>query len=863
MARFRKRKAAIRGMEGATPVERLVLRTPATFRRRLLAVAAVTILALAAVSGLLAWRQYRANQHRAVNDLNARVVLVGRLVDSSVDGGISTLETAATAPVIMRVDRRAMAPYFARVLATGGRLFTGGMGWVDLGGNLQVTSKGPPPTPVNVADREYFQQVVATKKPYVSSGLFSKGEKKPTVVVAVPTFGAGGKLTGVLTGLILLNPSQTNGLSESRQSQELGFTGLTMVDRSGQLITGDLKHVQNEAALAQMDEQAQGDLKGVDGLDGGSHHVIAFATASTLDWKIAIDRSESSLYGAARRSLLVDLLSIGIAALVALVIFALLARRSRREIEERGEHAQSWSRLTRSLAVAATPAEVADALLDSVQEIFTDAVAVIAVDTETGQEIRATSSLPGWRRVPGDSERLRAIAELAHGETRTISLERSKHRELYVGFGGRLKALHVVPILEASGDASGGIAILTARTRLAASEWELLGAYAAQAARALDRARAYEHEHELAMRLQRSLLPADLPQAPGLSLAGEYLAGGTGIEIGGDWYDAVLRPDGILELCVGDVSGRGVGAATIMGRQRNTFRAYAYDCDSPAEVLRRMIRHVNEDEMITAACVTVDPVEGALRYSCAGHPPPLLLDRDTGTVVRLDGASSPPLGVAEPSDVVEQQLLLPERATLALYTDGLVERRGESIEDGIDVLARELSRGPEVSAQSALASIGGSIGAPTDDVALLIASLEPAASFAVELSAEPEILPGVRRRLRGWLTRHGFGESSGEIVLAVSEALNNAIEHAYREPGGTVRLHVSVDGGPLRVEVADRGRWREPVPNTERGRGIMLMKSMMDSVEIESNGDGTTVRLARGLQGDRAEEAAASIGAAN
>ena len=82
------------------------------------------------------------------------------------------------------------------------------MGWVDLGGNLRVTSTGPPPTPVNVAGREYFQRVVATKKPYVSSGLLSKGEKKPTVVVAVPTFGAGGKLTGILTGLILLNPSQ-------------------------------------------------------------------------------------------------------------------------------------------------------------------------------------------------------------------------------------------------------------------------------------------------------------------------------------------------------------------------------------------------------------------------------------------------------------------------------------------------------------------------------------------------------------------------------------------------------------------------------------------------------------------------------
>jgi serine/threonine-protein kinase RsbW len=371
-----------------------------------------------------------------------------------------------------------------------------------------------------------------------------------------------------------------------------------------------------------------------------------------------------------------------------------------------------------------------------------------------------------------------------------------------------------------------------------------------------------EREHAVASTLQRSLLPDALPSTPGIDLTGRYQAGGAGLEIGGDWYDAVLRPDGILELCVGDVSGRGVGAATIMGRQRSTFRAYAYDCDSPGEVLRRMIRHVNEDEMITAACVTVDLLEGVLAYACAGHPPPLLLDRDSRTVTRLNGASSPPLGVAEAVDIVEQRLSLPSRVALALYTDGLVERRGESIEEGIDVLAQAISAGPEVSPEAALAAIGEKIGAPTDDVALLIACVEPAASFAIELPATPEILPGLRRRLRAWLAHHGLAEAAGEIVLAVSEALNNSIEHAYAEPGGIVRLAMSVDDGLLRVEVADRGRWQEPQPSDERGRGIMLMRSMMDNVEIDSDADGTRTRLARRAGGSREEPSPAPLTAA-
>jgi anti-sigma regulatory factor (Ser/Thr protein kinase) len=840
-------------MDGAGPVERLVLRTPTTFRRRLIAVAALAVVALAAVSGFLAWRQYRDNQHRAVTDLNARVVLVGGIIDTGVAGGISTLQAVADAPSVRAADTALMSRYFKRVKAGGGKLFTGGIGWIDAAGDVGAssstsTSRG------NVADRQYFRQVMATHQPYVSIGLIGRNNGQPLVVVAVPTFDPQGKPSGVVTGAILLK-----NLGSKVQNDELGFSGLTIVDRDGQLILSGLEPVANRPLLAKIQKLGTGDVKGTEGLAGGSHHIVAFATSKVPGWTIAIDRSESSLYAAGRHSLQLELVSLGGAVLVVLAILALLAKRSRREIETAGEQAQSWSRLARSLAVAATPAEIADTLLDAVQEVFRDAVVVVSVDSETGEEIRATSGLPGWRRVPGDTERLRSIAAVARGGPRTRSLERQGDlRGLYLAFGRTLKALHGLPIPDTSGEPGGGIGLLTARSRLEPVEWELLGAYATQAARSLERAWAFEHEHELAVRLQRSLLPSDLPRAPGITLAGEYLAGGKGIEVGGDWYDAVRRPDGILELCVGDVSGRGVGAATVMGRQRSTFRAYAYDHESPAEILRRMIRHVQEDEMITAACVTIDPIEGVLTYSSAGHPPPLLVDRASGEVIRLDGASAPPLGVADPGDMIEQRVQLPANATLALYTDGLVERRGESIEDGIDVLGRTLAGGAKVSAEGTLTEIAQAIGSPTDDVALLVASVTPASAFGIEVPARSDILPDVRRRLRAWLGRQGFAAAAPEVVLAVSEALNNAIEHAYSGAGGVIDLRMSAEGSLLRIEVTDRGEWRQSMPSDERGRGMMLMNTLMDRVEIVTNGEGTRVILERRGRGEPVIAAAAA-----
>jgi anti-sigma regulatory factor (Ser/Thr protein kinase) len=837
-ARLRTRKTG-----GTGPVERLVLRTPATFRRRMIAGAVIGVALLAAVSVLVIWRQYRDDQHRAVSDLNTRVLLVGAVVNSYISGGISTLDSIAAAPSVVRPQPTLMDAYFKR-LAAGSGVFNGGIGWVDPEGQVTASSSG---ASVDVADRDYFQHVMKTGRPYVSSGLVGRHLKQQLVVVAVPTRDAAGHLTGILTGAIKLKS-----LGQSAQTRDLAFEGLTIVDRDGKLLLGNLSPVADSTVLARIRHAGTGVFKNTPGIEGGSHHIVAFTTAAVPGWTIALDRPASSVYAAARRSLILELASIGAAVLAVLVLLALVAKRSRREIEARGGHAQTWTTLTRTLAGAARPAEVADALLEAVESVFPDAIAVVVVDSETGEEVRAASNLPGWRRVPGDGERLRTIASLATEGPGTRSLERERSlRDIYLTFRRKLKALHAYPIAGAGGSPLGGIAILTERTSLDATEWELLGVFVSQAVQALTRARVFEHEHELAVRLQRSLLPADLPSIPGLALAGAYMAGGAGVEVGGDWYDAVIRPDGILQLCVGDVSGRGIAAATIMGRQRGTFRAYAYDCVSPAEILRRMLRHVGGDEMITAACVTVDPVAGRIGYSCAGHPPPLLLDRSTGEVARLQDASAPPLGVAQPDEIVEQWQPLPDRALLALYTDGLVERRGEDIDAGIDALAETISADPDLSADGAVASVADAIGAPTDDVALLLGSVEPSQGFSLELPARPDVLATLRRRMRSWLDRTEFDEASaGEILLAVCEAVNNSIEHAYEANGngaapGTVFLTATVDEEKLHVEVTDKGCWLVAEPKDERGRGFHLMNGLMDSVEVDAGAAGTRIVLER------------------
>lgn len=816
----------------------------AGFRRRLAVTAVVAVAAVVAVSIGLAVRQYHHAQRTALDDLRSRTVVAAAVVDAYFAGDVATLEAVAEAPSFVGLDRSRMEAYLRRLEPTNGRLFNAGVSWIDRRGLLKVTTAAPPSRPTSLADRSYFQRVVATGKPYVSGGLVGRASGEPVVVVAVPTRTANGRVSGVLAASVRLKS-----VRDRRATLDLGYAGIEIVDRNGRLLLSGLAPVRNADLLARLRRGASGVVTGTAGLGGTGDDVVAYATAALPGWRIVIDRSRSSVNAAARRSLVLQLGSVGAVAFLVFAMVALAVRRSRRDHELQESRARAWGELTRALAAAGTPDEVATALVTFLSAAFPYAMTVVVFDSIDGSRSTRISSPLSWRRVTADPRIMDEIARRAVERRQSVLLERVPALRPAIALSGRrLRSLHSLPMHGGDGEVIGGIALVRASEEpLEPGEWALYGSFAEQAAQALRRSRRSEHDHQVAIGLQRSLLPEALPEVAGVALAGHYRAGAEGVEVGGDWYDAVRRRDGILLLCVGDVIGRGIAAATLMGRLRDAFRAHAYEFGSPAEIVRRMLQHTADEEMmITLACAALDPFSGEVAYSCAGHPPPLLID-DAGAVTRLDDAGAPPLGVADPASIQEERLTVSGRATILLYSDGLIERRGRSIDEGIDVLGAVVAADPAKPIERMIAEVGAEIGPGSDDVAFLVARLtgEPM-PFELEISASPAELSAVRRRLRTWLLHRRFEPAEAEeIVLAVGEACNNAVEHAYDDELGSVWIRVDEDGETLRATVRDRGRWRDGSSGEDRGRGIAIMRTLMDTAVVETSPEGSEAVLER------------------
>lgn len=251
----------------------------------------------------------------------------------------------------------------------------------------------------------------------------------------------------------------------------------------------------------------------------------------------------------------------------------------------------------------------------------------------------------------------------------------------------------------------------------------------------------YEHERDIAETLQRALLPEAAPDLPGLAVATRYFPGGAGLQVGGDWYDVFPMPGGRLGVAVGDVVGHGVAAAAVMGQLRVALRAYAVEFASPATVLSclgRLAKSLDDSQMATALYGVVDPHSATIELASAGHPPPLIVSAD-GEVSFLELDSAPPLGVLvdlPPTQVVER--LEPGSAVL-FYTDGLVERRGASIEDGMATVAAAAAGPGDLDALCDRVSDAMRVEEASDDVALLALSLVPIPGW--ESAAVPRASP--------------------------------------------------------------------------------------------------------------------------
>jgi sigma-B regulation protein RsbU (phosphoserine phosphatase) len=375
--------------------------------------------------------------------------------------------------------------------------------------------------------------------------------------------------------------------------------------------------------------------------------------------------------------------------------------------------------------------ELLDELLNRVSHMLeVDFAAIVLAEDDNTLHVGATRGLPkdlGELRLrPGEG----FVGRVAVAR-RPIVLEHVRDSDVIPPLrGSGIESLMGVPLM-VEGRVT-GVMPLGSYTRRAFTpeEVRLTQLAADRMALAIEHARLFEREHRIAETLQRSLLPNVLPSVPGLAVAARYLPARAEAQVGGDWYDVVELTTGGLALSIGDVSGHGIEAAALMGQLRNVLRIAALDGDDAAAAMTRVDRllhsqRVRDDSIATAVFVRLNGDGRTLEMASAGHPPPLIV-RPDGSADFIDHPRSLPLGVLAGATRQSGSCEVTPGSLVVLYTDGLVERRGASIVEGLERLARaaaEAGRDPEAACDHVLKTMLGDEG-PADDVALLAVAVD-------------------------------------------------------------------------------------------------------------------------------------------
>jgi serine phosphatase RsbU (regulator of sigma subunit)/anti-sigma regulatory factor (Ser/Thr protein kinase) len=487
-----------------------------------------------------------------------------------------------------------------------------------------------------------------------------------------------------------------------------------------------------------------------------------------------------------------------------------------------------------------------------------DTAAVLLLDEDLGvlvaraargleEEVRQGVRVPLARgfagRVAAEAQPI-VIEDLDHAEVVNPILRQKGIRSLLgvpVHVEGRVIGVMHVGTLQQRDFNDGDIAVL----QLAAD----------RAALAIDNARVAE-QRAITEVMQRTLLPDALPDVPGLRFSAKYLPAGSGVKIGGDWYDVFQLANGRLAFVIGDVVGRGVLAASVMAEIRTALRAYVMEGHELTEVislLNELLVSMGRSRSATAAILELDLESSQLEAVSAGHLPVLMVPPGGGEPAFLDVPQGLPLGIRAGGEYECARHPFTVGSALLLYTDGLVERRAEAIDEGLERLRRAAERAAAADDASFAdrvyrALLGGL--ALDDDIALLaIESLPLGSSLELTLDANPAVLAGLRRTLGRWLASGRASEQDlFGIALAASEAAANAIEHAYGGRDGCFTVSCQRDDSQVCVTVRDSGRWRESRPYG-RGRGLAIMRALVDSADVHNDADGTTVSLIKRLNG--------------
>ncbi|MCV7402847.1 SpoIIE family protein phosphatase [Mycobacterium fragae] len=412
------------------------------------------------------------------------------------------------------------------------------------------------------------------------------------------------------------------------------------------------------------------------------------------------------------------------------------------------------------------------------------------------------------------------------------------------------KSRGIIAVLSGGGDVALWLELRAPR-RVSAEDRLLVTVLAGHLGLAIQHVRQFESARETSLTLQHAMLsPTELP--PGFAV--RYEPAVPPLEIGGDWYDVLPIGDHRIGIIVGDCVGRGLSAAAVMGQLRSSARALLLTGAEPAMLLQQLdaAAQLIPDAFCTTVFLAIlDTEAGAFSYSCAGHLPAVLAAPQSEPVL-LSDARSVPLAVQHKGSRPQTSVVLPPGSTLMLYTDGLVERRDASIDDGIaqvaEIVANGMHQPVDAVAESLLAEMAPAAGYD-DDVAIVVYR-RPYPPLVIEKYAAADELSDIRHQLAAWARAARIPDAlATDIVLAVNEACANSIEHGYREhEPGKVRVEAENDGARAHLRIIDSGSWKAaPEHPGNRGRGLLLIRAVSDWLELECTPSGTTVDMSFSL----------------
>lgn len=367
--------------------------------------------------------------------------------------------------------------------------------------------------------------------------------------------------------------------------------------------------------------------------------------------------------------------------------------------------------------------------------------------------------------------------------------------------------------------------------RFTARHQQVAEGIAGYTAVALDNARLFEQHRSMATKLARSMLPT-APEVPGLDIVARYLPAAHGADVGGDWFDVIELPAGRTGLVIGDVVGRGVSAAAIMGQMRTAVRSFALLDLPPAHVLAHagaLASTLQPDPFITCLYVVHDPVDDTLTYANAGHLSGVLLTPD-GAVSFFGDRMGMPLGVGQ--EYSQRTATIPPGGRFVLYTDGLVESRARGVDEGVDILVSHL-RGiaPEDAERGCDAMIDSLTGGShLDDVALLHVHYPGKAHIAAAATFEPtpRIAAQARSFVGARLAEWGLHATTDPAQLVASELVTNAVLHGV----GDVTLRLRHIDSTVVIDVSDHGTAIPRVftagPDEECHRGLAIVEAVAE-----------------------------------